>query len=120
MTLKDLMTNDIQNVHFNADDFGKEIVYTPKGGSPITIDALFVIDGTVDEADGRKIQRRTDATLGVLRDATLGILAPVRGDSFVHNSITYEVVAIISQSDDTTRLNVTNFTDITYGDTRKV
>jgi hypothetical protein len=96
MSLAAQMAADM-TVFLNTAEFAASVVYTARGGSPKTIDAVvdYGTDQIGDAQDGRNRSRH--ATVHISRDATAGIAAPAPGDAVTLSSEEWVVEAVVSQ-----------------------
>lgn len=92
-TLREQIAIDMAGI-VDAGDLAEEITYTPKGGSPKTINALVLSVDTEtedDELGETKVKRRR---IVILTDAAKGIASPKPGDIVTINSAAWRVSAI--------------------------
>ena len=96
MTFHDQIKTDLAGI-VNTGPAAVSITYTPKGGSPVTRNALvFAVDTEQpeDETGQTKVQRRT---VVILTDATLGIVAPKIDDLVAYGGVNWRVDSIESE-----------------------
>lgn len=120
MTLKDLMADDVSTVFLNTDEHAIDLTYTVKDGSPVDIKGIFDTAGiAIDYSDDSASTRDEMVELTISRNSTTGIANPEENDSFVVDSKTYQVTAVMRQDADMATLAAINKTDETYGQPRQ-
>jgi hypothetical protein len=111
MTLRDLLDLDAKNVILNKEDLAEEVTYTPKVGSPVTINVLPERDNPDSREEGSGHRYRT-ARLLIQNSATSGVVTPKEGDTLSwairagQPAKTCRVVAIIDSTPTYHRLEV--------------
>lgn len=105
MSLRDLMKKDALALVRDQQEFAQEVTYTPKGGSPRTINAIVSeepLDSNAQDSNRGVYQK---ARVHVLNDATQGTDNPKRGDRITMRSnpgaaeVVWVVEAILSGDD---------------------
>lgn len=105
MTFQEQIAADFAGV-IDTGKLSSEIIYTPKGGSPKTINALvFAVDTDHDEDEqgATEVQRRK---VVILTDASLGIAAPAINDIVTIDGVDWRVDSIEGQGHGKTALSV--------------
>lgn len=88
MTLRDLMTSDIEDVFLNTDEHAEEVTYVPADGSRRrTIRAICNLDSAIAE-DGSTLGDRTQLEAFISRDqdndTTGGVTKAMPGDQLIY------------------------------------
>jgi hypothetical protein len=106
MSFKDGLSQDAGKVFLNSSEFAEDVVYTPKGGSPLAIKAVINrrrLDPAYEDT-GRTLLNQ--AEIFIANDAAAGVISINKGGdtvSFAENlggaAVNWVVVDILSQDE---------------------
>jgi len=107
MTFKEQLVEDAKDVFLNEDGgFVEDVVYTPYGGSPVTIKAVVTRTTLQTNQQGSNAIVGRDAEIEVLNDADDGITSVDKGRDVVsmsvrrgESSVSWSVVEVISKDE---------------------
>jgi len=94
MSLFDILEDDLQSVIFSTEDFAKEAIYTPSGGSPVETAVIFSPQEDLDDAQWRAALQAS-ANLWVHSSE---VASPAPNDTVTIDGETWTVVRRISRS----------------------
>ena len=92
--------------------YGQAVIYTPKGGSPVSRTGIKGDNQTDDEPDDLGRSQRTISDLMISLDPTIGVAVPVPGDTVTINSVVWQVDSIMVQDGTTSTLQIRTETDL--------
>jgi len=90
MTFQSQLATDLTAVFFNADEYGEAVSYTPAGGAAKTITICY----GDENAAAQTPQPPGDALIIWMKYSDAA--APLKGDTFVINSVTWYLDEILS------------------------
>lgn len=91
MSLATQMARDLQNVFFNASEFGSTVTWTPKGGSGSAVPAVVGDERVVEEMRDDGTWRMREVPVAV---ALADVAAPAVEDAVTIGSEEWQVVSI--------------------------
>ena len=83
MAFKDKLAVDARNVILNKDEFAETVIYTPKGGSPKSIEGIVSRSqaDSNEQDQGRMLHRQCE--IWIANDASEGVVSVDKGDDKV-------------------------------------
>lgn len=90
MSLRDVIEDDLADVIFSEDDFAETAIYTPFGGSPVSVKVLFLPEDDIDDVQWNTAVQAS----GIMYVQASDVASPAYKDTVVIGSDTWTVVNI--------------------------